>query len=59
MVELSWSKDTGFDLPDTATPQTRTQTMEREFFIDGLRYPPGEYEIKRLGPVPDKREPIF
>ena len=37
----------------------RRTTQTHEWYLDGLRYPPGEYVIMRVGPVPDDYEPTF
>lgn len=37
----------------------RRTTQTHEWYLDGLRYPPGEYVIMRVGPVPDGYEPTF
>lgn len=38
---------------------TRRTTQTHEWYLDGLRHPPGVYVIMRVGPVPDGYEPTF
>ena len=37
----------------------RRMTFRSEWYIDGVRNPPGEFVIMRVGPVKDGDEPAF